>query len=212
MITPLESDQYFDDCFAGCQLMVIMRGYRPDDAIALAARAWSLGITNIELTLQDSTGIDALRAVVEAGRETGRTVGAGTVTSRELVHEAAEAGAEFTVAPGTDPDVIEESLAAGLPHLPGIATPSEVGAVQRLGLGWVKAFPAAQLGPDWISALRGPFPRIRVVATGGIDASNAMTFLDSGVNAVALGSALSDPSQVERLKPLLPHGASAVGG
>jgi 2-dehydro-3-deoxyphosphogluconate aldolase / (4S)-4-hydroxy-2-oxoglutarate aldolase len=205
MISPLESDEYFDTCFRDCQVMVIMRGYRPEDAVALASHAWSMGIVNTEVTLQDSTGIEALQAVVDAGRTVGRTVGAGTVTSRDLVHQAADAGAEFTVAPGTDPDIIKASLAAGLPHLPGVATPSEVGAVQRLGLRWVKAFPAAQLGPEWIRAVHDPFPQIKIVATGGINATNAANFLDNGVQAVALGSALKDPSQIARLHSILPQ-------
>lgn len=203
MITPLESDQYFDHRFAECRVMVILRGYQPDDAVALATHAWSLGVTNVELTLQDSSGIAALEAVVAAAATAGHTVGAGTVTTPELVARAAAAGAQFTVAPGTHPDVIDASLAAGLPHLPGVATPTEAGVVQRSGLGWVKAFPAAHLGVDWIRALRGPFPRLRVIATGGIDAANASAFLDGGVHAVALGSALADPAQVERVQSLL---------
>jgi 2-dehydro-3-deoxyphosphogluconate aldolase / (4S)-4-hydroxy-2-oxoglutarate aldolase len=206
MITPLQSDEYFDNCFRDCRVMVIMRGYRPDDAVAMARHAWSMGITNIEVTLQDQAGIAALEAVVDAARSVGRTVGAGTVTTRALVSQAARAGAEYTVAPGTDADIIEASLAAGLPHLPGIATPSEVGAVQRLGLRWVKVFPAAQLGTEWIRALRGPFPHIRIIATGGIDASNAAAFLDNGAQAVALGSSLTDPSQIQQLQSILPHG------
>jgi 2-dehydro-3-deoxyphosphogluconate aldolase/(4S)-4-hydroxy-2-oxoglutarate aldolase len=75
--------------------------------------------------------------------------------------------------------------------------------VGRLGLRWVKAFPASDLGDGWIRAVRAPFPDMRFVATGGIDASNAAAFLDAGASAVAVGGALSDPAQLPALAELL---------
>jgi 2-dehydro-3-deoxyphosphogluconate aldolase/(4S)-4-hydroxy-2-oxoglutarate aldolase len=67
----------------------------------------------------------------------------------------------------------------GLPHLPGVATPTEVQRAPAAGFGWLKAFPAAQLGAGWITAMHGPFPEARCVATGGIDLSNAAGFLSA---------------------------------
>ena len=73
----------------------------------------------------------------------------------------------------------------------------------QLGLTWLKAFPAAALGTGWISAMRGPFPDVRFVATGGIDSDNAAQFLAAGAGAVSLGSAFAtaDPAQVRGLIP-----------
>ncbi|MBY4128150.1 bifunctional 4-hydroxy-2-oxoglutarate aldolase/2-dehydro-3-deoxy-phosphogluconate aldolase [Rhodococcus fascians] len=181
--------------------MVILRGYTPDEAVQLSRRAWDMGITNIEVTLQDTAGIEALQAVVDAAGigTDDRHVGAGTVTDTALVRTAADVGARYTISPGIDSDVAAASLDADLPHLPGVATPTEIGVAQRLGLDWMKAFPATHLGPAWIRAVRGPYPRIRVVATGGINTSNATEFLSHGAHAVALGSALSHPAQIEAL-------------
>jgi 2-dehydro-3-deoxyphosphogluconate aldolase/(4S)-4-hydroxy-2-oxoglutarate aldolase len=68
-----------------------------------------------------------------------------------------------------------------------------------MGLLWQKAFPASELGVGWISAMRGPFPDIKFVATGGIDASNARQFLDGGALAVGVGSAFTDPELLDVL-------------
>ena len=113
------------------------------------------------------------------------------------------AGAAFTVAPGFDAQVMAASEAAGLPHLPGVATPSDVQGVLKAGGHWVKAFPATALGTEWFRAMRGPFPDVRIVATGGMDAHNAREYLDAGARMVAVGSALADPDQIPLLAELL---------
>jgi 2-dehydro-3-deoxyphosphogluconate aldolase/(4S)-4-hydroxy-2-oxoglutarate aldolase len=107
------------------------------------------------------------------------------------------------VAPGLDPDVATASLDAGLPYLPGVSTPSEIQVADRIGLRWLKVFPASVLGPGWIKAMHGPFPLARFVATGGIDASSAARYLDAGAAVIGVGSALEDPGQIGKLADLL---------
>lgn len=198
-----EAAAAFDELFAGCPVMAILRGYPPAEAVALATRAWDLGITAVEVPVASPAAFDALAAVVAAGRDRGRPVGAGTVVSAHQVRRAAELGAAFTVAPGLDAEVVERSAQAGLPHLPGVATPTEVQQARRLGLIWLKAFPAVALGPAWFTALAGPFPEVQLVATGGMDAATAPAYLRAGARVVAVGSALADPAQVDALAGLL---------
>ena len=193
----------FDELLAGRPLMAIFRGLGVERSLELARRAWDLGIDAVELPIQSDEDIEALAAVVAAGRAEGRHVGAGTVVTTRHVELAASAGAAFTVSPGFDPDVVRASIAAGLPPLPGVATASEVQAAMALGLTWLKAFPASLLGPAWFRAMAGPFPGARFVATGGMDATNAGAFLDAGVRTVAVGSALEDPEQLPALARLL---------
>ena len=193
----------FDRILAGRPLMAIFRGLGVDRSVELARRAWELGIEAVELPIQSEADVDALAAVAEAGRAEGRLVGAGTVVSTRHIELAASAGAAFTVSPGFDADVTRASAAAGLPPLPGVATPTEVQAAMALGLTWLKAFPASLLGPAWFRAMAGPFPDARFVATGGMDAGNAAAFLDAGVRTVAVGSALEDPAQLPALAALL---------
>ncbi|MBT2513641.1 bifunctional 4-hydroxy-2-oxoglutarate aldolase/2-dehydro-3-deoxy-phosphogluconate aldolase [Arthrobacter sp. ISL-30] len=193
----------FDALFDSAPLMAILRGMGVERSLTVATAAWDLGIDVVELPIQTADDIEALRVVSAAGRDRGKRVGAGTVVTAEHVAQAAAAGAEFTVSPGFDIDVVRASSEAGLPPLPGVATPSEVQLAMKEGLTWLKAFPASLLGTGWFGAMRGPFPAARFVATGGMDATNAGAFLDVGVRVVAVGSALEDESQLPRLAQLL---------
>ncbi|MCP3011704.1 bifunctional 4-hydroxy-2-oxoglutarate aldolase/2-dehydro-3-deoxy-phosphogluconate aldolase [Nocardiopsis dassonvillei] len=197
------SDQGLDGLFGGHRVLAILRGMPVDTTVELAERAWDLGVTAVEVPARDALGLEALRATVRAGAERGHPVGAGTVITPEQVRDVAGAGAAFTVAPGFDPEVMAASEAAGMPHLPGVATPSDIQGVLRAGGRWVKAFPATSLGTAWFRAVRGPFPELRIVATGGMDARNAREYLDAGARMVAVGSALADPEQIPLLAELV---------
>ncbi|MFF8812302.1 bifunctional 4-hydroxy-2-oxoglutarate aldolase/2-dehydro-3-deoxy-phosphogluconate aldolase [Streptomyces pactum] len=199
----MDTDSWFDTAFDGRPLMAILRGFDPLRTVELAERAWDLGVDWVEVPVQSQDGAQALAAAVEAGRGRGLGVAAGTVTTRERVRQAVGAGASFAVAPGLDPDVAATSLEASLPYLPGVATASEIQAAGRLGLRWLKAFPASVLGAGWIKLMHGPFPRAQFVATGGVNAANARQFLDAGARVVGVGSALQDPAQLDRLAALL---------
>lgn len=196
-------DEGLDGLFAGHRVLAILRGMPVETTVALARRAWDLGVTAIEVPARDDAGLEALRATVRAGAERGHPVGAGTVITPEQVRAVAGAGAAFTVAPGFDPEVMAASEAAGMPHLPGVATPTDVQGVLRAGGRWVKAFPATALGTDWFRAMGGPFPDVRIVATGGMDARNAREYLGAGARMVAVGSALADPEQIPLLADLV---------
>jgi 2-dehydro-3-deoxyphosphogluconate aldolase / (4S)-4-hydroxy-2-oxoglutarate aldolase len=203
-------NSWFDTAFGGAPVMAILRGFTPQRTVELAQTAWAVGIDCVEVPIQTEEAIEALRATVAAGVSIGKSVGAGTVVSPELVEVAAAAGAAFTVAPGFDPRVADASHDAGLAHLPGVATGTDVQLAQAHGLSWVKAFPASVLGVDWFTAMRGPFPRLKFVATGGIDAANAADFLDAGASVVAVGSALTDDSAVQALAALLARRSTAT--
>ncbi len=193
----------FERMFARTRIMAILRGYSVDRTVELARTAWDLGVVCVEVPIQSAQAVEALAATVEAARGREVFVGAGTVTTSRAVEDAARAGATFTVAPGLDAVVARASLDAGLPHLPGVATPSDVQGAAHLGLAWLKAFPAVLLTPAWISAMRGPFPQVHFVATGGIDSTNARAFLDAGCDGVAVGSALESPDQLRALALLV---------
>ncbi|SCL20281.1 2-keto-3-deoxy-phosphogluconate aldolase [Micromonospora rhizosphaerae] len=192
-----------EDIFGSAVVMAILRGLPPRETVELATRAWDLGIDVVEVPVQTTDAVRSLKAAVAAGRERGRGVGAGTVITVDQVRTVAEIGVTFTVAPGLDDAVVAASVAAGLPHLPGVSTASEIQQALRHGLTWVKAFPANVLRPDWFVAMRAPFPQVTFVATGGVDAHNAPDYLAAGARVVAVGSALSDPEQLERLAAVL---------
>lgn len=188
----VSGDAFFTAQLASSRVLGIFRGLGRDRTITLCRRAWDLGVTLVEIPVQSDEDLDALSAAVAFGREEGRLVGAGTVTSAQLLREVVAAGAAFSVAPGLDERVAAVAAEVGLPHLPGVATATEVQRALDLGFGWVKVFPAAALGPVWFSAMRGPYPQVHFVATGGVDTSNAAALLEAGASAVALGSAFAD--------------------
>ncbi|MGI5151255.1 bifunctional 4-hydroxy-2-oxoglutarate aldolase/2-dehydro-3-deoxy-phosphogluconate aldolase [Plantactinospora sp. CA-294935] len=200
---PNPSTAFFDSLFASQPVMAILRGFDPDRTVELCQRAWDAGIDVVEVPVQSPDALPSLHAAIAAGRERDRPVGAGTVLTPEQVHTVYEAGAVFTVAPGYDPEVAAECSRLGLAHLPGVATSSEIGQALRTGHTWLKAFPASELGTGWLRAQRGPFPAVKFVATGGVDADNAEDFLAAGARVVAVGSALQDSRQLDLLGRLV---------
>ncbi len=193
-----------EELFGSSRVMAILRNRGPAESVRLAETAWDLGIDLVEVPIQVPEALPSLEAVVAAGRERGRPVGAGTIIDLEQLGEAQRVGVAFTVAPGLDTDVVLACEQRGLVHLPGVATASEVQAAVRLGCRWLKAFPADVLGPAWFRGMtKGPFPGCRFVATGGMDARVAPRYLEAGASLVAVGSALEDPSQLEQLAELV---------
>lgn len=134
------------------------------------------GLACIEITFRTEA---AEEAIARASRVEGMLVGAGTVLTPEQARAAADAGAAFAVAPGTDEDVLAAAAELGLPFFPGIATPTELGRAVRLGHDVVKVFPASQLGgPGFLRAVAATFPRARFIPTGGVDASTLASYLE----------------------------------
>jgi 2-dehydro-3-deoxyphosphogluconate aldolase/(4S)-4-hydroxy-2-oxoglutarate aldolase len=193
----------FSDIIGEQRVMAILRGLSADETVAVAGKLWDAGVTVLEVPIGKPDAVPALAAAVDAARKRGLRVGAGTVITADQVRAAAEAGAQYTVAPGFDPLVLAASLAAGMPHLPGVGSATEVQQAYLAGCRWLKAFPASALGPAWISGLLGPFPDVNFVATGGLKIADAPTYLAAGARVVALGAALADPRQRDEIGKLL---------
>lgn len=196
--SPVENT-WFDQTFSSTPVMAILRGMGVQRSVELATTAWDLGIDSVELPLQTEEDHAALKEVARQGAERGKSVGAGTIICTDQLHAAKEAGAGYLVSPGFDESLIRAAARESLPFLPGVTTPSELQAATSLGLTWVKAFPASWLGTSWFSLMRGPFPEVNFVATGGMNAHNTPEFLKAGVSVVAVGSALEDPTQLTLL-------------
>jgi 2-dehydro-3-deoxyphosphogluconate aldolase/(4S)-4-hydroxy-2-oxoglutarate aldolase len=155
------------------------------------------GVDVIEFSLTGRSALAALRACrSHFGDEL--TLGAGTILTVEHVEQALDEGAAFLVSPNVDPNVIDAAARRDVLHIPGAFTPTEIALAAESGAPLVKLFPAARLGPAYVRDLLGPFPDLRIVATGGITAENAADFLDAGCVAVAAGGALTRGHEAAR--------------
>jgi 2-dehydro-3-deoxyphosphogluconate aldolase/(4S)-4-hydroxy-2-oxoglutarate aldolase len=195
-------DGFFPEQFARMPVVAILRGLDPETTVAVATSCWDAGIELVEVPTQGKAGLRALERTAEAARLRGASVGAGTVYTVTDAARARDAGAAFLVAPGLDEATATFAQAEGLPYLPGVVTPTEIQRAIALGLATLKLFPAGPLGPDWLSAMRGPFPEIGLVAVGGVSPANAREFLAAGAIGVGIGSAMTDPGAVAQLAAL----------
>jgi 2-dehydro-3-deoxyphosphogluconate aldolase / (4S)-4-hydroxy-2-oxoglutarate aldolase len=167
-------------------LIGIVRFHEGGDVPGTMAALVHGGIEQVEVTI-DTPG--ALDAVAGAAGE-GRTVGVGTIVDSEQVRAAAAAGAQFVVSPGLVPEVIETALTLGLEPMPGVFTATEILTASAAGARVMKLFPASAGGPSYLRALRGPFPTIAIIPTGGVRIEEVQASLEAGATAIALGSDL----------------------
>jgi 2-dehydro-3-deoxyphosphogluconate aldolase / (4S)-4-hydroxy-2-oxoglutarate aldolase len=215
MTNPPTAHRCYPDWFsaglASRPVMAVFRGLSPAETVDLANAAWDLGATQVEVPIESANAVPSLEAAIAAGRDREMRVGAGTILTPEQLRRAASAGAAYLVSPGLDPNLIALADREGLPILPGVATASEILRAQSMGFEWVKAFPATVLGAAWFTAMKGPFPSMNFVATGGITGYNAADFLAAGASVVGIGGAFGDPTQLDRLVAALDRRDSQQG-
>jgi 2-dehydro-3-deoxyphosphogluconate aldolase/(4S)-4-hydroxy-2-oxoglutarate aldolase len=147
------------------------------------------GVGALELTLTTPGTIAELPRIIEALGD-GAVVGVGTVLTPGDAAAALDAGARFIVSPNTDVDVISAVVQRGGVMLPGAMTPTEVRAAIAAGAGAVKLFPAQTLGVGYLGHLRGPFPNLAAVPSGGVDVAAAVEWAKAGAVAVSVGGPL----------------------
>src|SRR5580704_2477083 len=147
------------------------------------------GIRFIEVTIDSPECLPFLET--SASNFKGAVFGAGTITVPELAEKAIRAGARFLVTPNYHPEVIRVARLSQVPVFTGAMTPTEIFSAYHAGAEVIKVFPAATLGSDYFKELRGPFPDIPLMATGGITADNAPDFFKAGATALGVGGSLN---------------------
>jgi len=173
------------------RIIAVVRAPGADVAVRTADALLEGGLRAVELTFTTPGVEDALARLV--ARHPDAAVGAGTIARPEQAERAASAGAAFLVSAGSSPSLVAAMVATGLAAIPGCLTPSEILAASAAGAHAVKIFPASTLGPGYLAALRGPFPSLRLVPTGGIDPADVRAWIDAGAFAVGLGGRLARP-------------------
>jgi len=176
-------------------IIAVIRSQNADEAVKIASAISKGGIVPIEITL---TVPDAFSVMAEVRRSLGARIllGAGTVLDAEGARLAIRAGAEFLVSPMLNPDMVRLCRKNGKVAIPGAFTPTEIVAAWKGGADIIKIFPASLGGPELIKDLRGPFPQIKFLPTGGVMLENVAQFIKAGAVAVAVGGNIIDKRAV----------------
>ncbi|PWJ48499.1 bifunctional 4-hydroxy-2-oxoglutarate aldolase/2-dehydro-3-deoxy-phosphogluconate aldolase [Faecalicatena contorta] len=158
------------------KIVPVVKLDRTSDAKPLGEALCAGGLPVAEVTFRTDAAEESIRIMKNEFPE--MMVGAGTVVNVEQAKRALDAGASFLVSPGISRTVVEFALDNKLPVFPGTCTPSEVMIAMEYGLSLVKFFPAEQYGGlNTIKALAAPFPAMKFMPTGGINASNILNYL-----------------------------------
>ena len=173
-------------------LLAVIRGPSPELTVNMVEALVAGGVLGIEITYTTPNAEDVVRALARKFGD-GIVLGMGTLTKTEQSLSAKEAGAHFLVSPICEPELVRSMAASGLLTMAGALTPTEVFQAYQLGSDVVKVFPGSLGGPAYVKALKGPFPYIPMMPTGGVNAGNVAEWFASGVVAVGAGSELCPP-------------------
>jgi 2-dehydro-3-deoxyphosphogluconate aldolase/(4S)-4-hydroxy-2-oxoglutarate aldolase len=173
-------------------LLAVIRGPSPDLTLKMVGALVAGGVMGIEITYSTPNAEEVVRNL---SKKFGGQIllGMGTLTKPEQALSAKEAGASFLVSPVCEPTLLKSMVESGLLCMAGAFTPTEVLQAYNLGSDVVKVFPGSLGGPAYIKALKGPFPYIPMMPTGGVSAANVADWFAVGVVAVGAGSKLCPP-------------------
>ena len=174
-----------------------VRLYSAEDAVFAAEAVCEGAIPIVEVTMTVPGAVEVIRHLTH--QNPGLLVGAGTLFHVETARRCLDAGATFLTTPGLDLEIVNFALGRGVVVLPGALTPTEVMAAWKAGSDFVKVFPcAANGGPSYIRALKAPFSEVPMIASGGVNQTNATDFIRAGAVALGIGRDLIHQDAIKR--------------
>ena len=202
--------------------VAVLRASRASDYAPVIEALQRGGVLSIELTLSTPGVWDELPVLRDRFGDA-LEIGVGTVTEAAEAEAALDLGAAYIVTPVTDPGVITACVSRGVPVYPGGLTPTELHAGWKLGATAVKVFPASTVGACYVSQLRGPFPDIAVIPSGGVNIEDVPGWIRAGALAVSLGGPLLGDAfrggdlqeltaRARRVRGLIDRTADQMGG
>jgi len=192
------------------KIIAIIRLGNGDQAHAVAHAFAKAGMSLIEITLNTPSALSLITTL--SAELPDCIIGAGTVLHGEDARKAVEAGARFLVSPIAPEAMIRLGKEVGVVTIAGALTPTEAYSAHTMGADFIKPFPLAGIGPQYIRALKGPFPEIQFIPTNGVTLENMQEFFDAGAAAVGLGSALvSDKDDIATIEERAQRALTLIG-
>lgn len=166
-----------------------MRGITPPELEPLFETIVAAGLQTVEITMntEGATGL-IKNAVKRYGKQL--MIGAGTVLNLKDLKNALGSGAKFIVSPVVVPAVIRYCVRHKIPVFPGALVPQDIYEAWQAGATMVKVFPSGCFGPEYFKEIKGPFPKIELLACGGVTPENMPDYFKCGASAVAIGSSI----------------------
>ncbi|BAK58123.1 bifunctional 4-hydroxy-2-oxoglutarate aldolase/2-dehydro-3-deoxy-phosphogluconate aldolase [Lactococcus garvieae] len=172
----------------------VVRADNAEDAVKIVEAVVDGGIKSIELTYSVPRANDVIADLVARYADTDVVVGAGTVLEPTSARLAIIAGAQFIVSPTFNKEVAKICNLYQIPYIPGVMTPLEAQTAMEYGSELIKLFPGDIAGAAMIKDLKGPFPYINVMPSGGVNESNVAEWFKVGATAVSAGGGVTAPA------------------
>lgn len=184
------------------KIVAIVRGIEPEKCLKVAEALYEGGIRMMEITYDQKNPAGWAETAQTIGKlvkamEGKMLIGAGTVTTVELVELTHKAGGLFIISPNTNTDVIRRTRELGMVSMPGALTPTDVVAAYEAGADIVKLFPISTFGPGYLKAIKAPLSHIPMMAVGGINEKNAAEYLAAGAIGVGVGGNLANKTWID---------------
>ena len=185
----------FDIKIENAEFVAVCSTLDPIKALEIAERLLSKGINAMEIAYRNPSAIEKTDLCIKTVRKAfpAMLLGAATVINAKLARRAVKAGAQFILSPGYNPSTVAYCVWLSIPVYPGVATPSEIEAALEWNLTTLKFFPAEAMGGiAFLKSLAGPFPQVKFIVSGGLDAENQAEYRNLKNVAAVSGSWLSD--------------------
>src|SRR6266404_6178517 len=182
-------------------IVPVVRAASPREARMAAEAVCEGGIPIVEITMTVPGAVEVIRELTR-NSASGVLIGAGTVLNAEAAGRCVDAGAQFLVSPGLNVSTVEFAVREAKLIMAGALTPTEVMAAWEAGADFIKIFPCGQVGgAKYIKALKGPFPQVPMVPTGGVSLNTAAEFIEAGAAALGVGGECVQAEALKANKP-----------
>ena len=193
----MAGSQFSWDMFSKVPLVGIMRNFKQSDIQNILPSYADSGLNTIEVTMNSAGAVESIEYI--AKNFPGRlNVGAGTVLNKEELDIALKAGAQFIVTPVVSLPIIDRCRQLKIPIFAGAYTPTEILNAWNAGADMVKVFPMVGDAIEYIKAVRGPLPHIKLLPTGGVNLNNCTSFFAAGASGIGAGGQLFDKDMIAK--------------